>query len=100
MSPAHWDGVEKYLAWPHSINGVCLLPTLSTLPSVGIVEHFAAWHAAGTPGSQHCGGRPQALTGAGDQWVKRDSVSAVPNFLLSSSLHSSPDAWLSNFSIM
>ena len=33
-------------------------------------------------------------------WVKRDSVSAVPNLRLSSSLHSSPLAWLANFSTM
>ena len=36
----------------------------------------------------------------GHYWVKRDSVSAVPNLRLSSSLHSSPLAWLANFSTM
>ena len=69
--------------------------------------------------NHYCGGTPLPPLGAGrhlvssvsftkfvvsapidGQWVKRDSVSAVPNFSLSSSLHSSPDDWLSNFSIM
>ena len=40
------------------------------------------------------------VTKQGSQWAKRDSVSAVPNFRRSSSLHSLRDVWLANFSFI
>ena len=81
--------------------GHCTGPNL-LLPSMGVGEHFAALYTAIARSLPRFGAGPQTtvVAEAGDQWVKRDSVSAVPNLRLSSSLHSSRDVWLANFSFM